>query len=285
MGICKADLWATIDALPSVVVNTAMAPPPIRPPGPRAMLGEALAWLEAPRLLWQAPQLARLARGDGGAVLVLPGFGAGDGSTALLRAYLTWLGYDARGWGMGINRGQVPKLVPRVVELLAATRAETRRRVRLVGWSLGGVLAREAARERPRLVERVVTFGTPVVGGPKYTAAAGRYRQRGYDLDAIERAAAARDAVPLRVPVTAIYSRGDGVVAWQACLDPRNRAVEHIEVGGTHVGLGFNPDVLRIVAERLALPARRGAGASSQRHNDTTAQRRHRARFRRAPRV
>ncbi|MDX2168643.1 MAG: alpha/beta hydrolase [Deltaproteobacteria bacterium] len=240
---------------------------PIRPPAPRAMLGEALAFIEGPRLLWQAPALARQPRGDGGPVLVLPGFGAGDGSTALLRAYLTWLGYDARGWGLGTNRGHVPKLVPRVVELVDAAQAATRRRVRLVGWSLGGVLAREAARERPTRVERVVTFGTPVVGGPKYTAAAERYRQRGYDLDAIEAAAAARDAVPLRVPVTAIYSRTDGVVAWQACIDPVNRGVEHIEVAGTHVGLGFNPDVFRLVAERLALPAR---VASPQRHHGTT---------------
>jgi pimeloyl-ACP methyl ester carboxylesterase len=202
-------------------------------------------------------------------VLVLPGFGAGDGSTALLRAYLAWLGYAARGWGLGINRGQVPKLVPRVVELLARTHGVAQRRVRLIGWSLGGVLAREAARERPELVERVVTFGTPVVGGPKYTAAAAAYRRQGHDLDAIEAAAAARDAVPLRVPVTAIYSRADGVVAWRACIDPTNADVEHIEVGGTHVGLGFNPDVYRIVAERLSLPRGRRRNTTAPRHNDT----------------
>jgi len=119
------------------------------------------------------------------------------------------------------------------------------------------VLARETARERPELVERVITFGTPVVGGPKYTAVADAYRRQGHDLDAIEVAAAARDRVPLRVPVTAIYSRADGIVAWEACIDPTNRDVEHIEVGGAHVGLGFNPDVYRIVAERLALRRRR----------------------------
>jgi pimeloyl-ACP methyl ester carboxylesterase len=232
-----------------------MGAQPIQPPGPRSLLAEGLAVLEGPRLLWQAPALARLPRGDGGPVLVLPGFGASDGSTALLRAYLGWLGYEARGWGMGVNRGQVPKLVPLVVELLARTHGAAQRRVRLIGWSLGGVLAREAARERPELVERVVTFGTPVVGGPKYTAVAATYRRQGHDLDAIEAAAAARDKVPLRVPVTAIYSRADGVVAWRACIDPTNRGVEHVEVGGTHVGLGFNPDVYRIVAERLAIGA------------------------------
>lgn len=119
------------------------------------------------------------------------------------------------------------------------------------GWSLGGTLAREAARERPDLVERVVTLGTPAVGGPKCTAAGAAYRRQGYDLDAIERDVAARERTPIRVPVTAIYSRDDGVVAWQACIDRHTRAIAHVEVRGTHTGLGFNPDVYRVVAEHL----------------------------------
>jgi pimeloyl-ACP methyl ester carboxylesterase len=242
---------------------------PIQPPRPRGLLAEGLAVLEVPRLLWQAPALARQPRGDGGPVLVLPGFGTNDSSTALLRAYLAWLGYDARGWGLGLNRGPLPELLTRVIEVLARTHGAARRRVRLVGWSLGGVLAREAAREQPQLVERVVTFGTPVVGGPKYTVAAEVYRRQGHDLDAYEASVAARDKVPLRVPVTAIYSRADGVVAWQACIDPTNRGVEHVEVGGAHLGLGFNPDVFRIVAERLARPRSRRRNTTTPRHDDT----------------
>jgi pimeloyl-ACP methyl ester carboxylesterase len=127
--------------------------------------------------------------------------------------------------------------------------------VRVVGWSLGGVLARETARRRPELVERVVTLGSPVVGGPKYTLAASFYRRQGVDLDALEREIAELDATPIRVPITALYSRSDGVVAWRACIDRVSPHVEHVEVGGSHAGLGFRAEVYRIVAERLAAPA------------------------------
>jgi len=132
------------------------------------------------------------------------------------------------------------------------------RGVRLVGWSLGGYLAREAARERPDAVERVITLGSPTVGGPKYTAVAEVYRRSGYDLDAIEAAVEARNRVPLQVPVTAIYSRSDAVVAWEACIDRVNPQVEHVEVHTTHLGLGFAPDVYRIIAQRFALRSDEG---------------------------
>jgi len=222
---------------------------PIEPPA-WSLLRESLILFEVPRLAWLAPVFASAPRGDRGAVLVLPGFGTGDGSTVLLRRFLGLLGYRVAGWGLGINRGDVPALIPRVIA--RAEQHAAGKRVRLVGWSLGGTLAREAARERPELVERVVTLGTPAVGGPKYTAVGAAYRRRGYDLDAIERQVAERERTPIRVPVTAIYSRGDGVVAWRACIDRHTPGVEHVEVSGTHTGLGFNPDVYRIVADRLA---------------------------------
>ncbi|MDJ0867556.1 MAG: hypothetical protein QNK03_15720 [Myxococcota bacterium] len=216
------------------------------------MLREGLALAELPRLALRAPELARQPRGAGEPVLVMPGFGAGDASTAPLRAYLGLLGYRVRGWGLGLNGGDVPSLIPEVAARTRRLAERARRPVRLVGWSLGGVLAREAAREEPGAVECVVTLGSPVVGGPKYTTVGALYARRGYDLDEIERAVEERNrAEPLRVPVTAIYSRGDGVVDWKACIDPWSPGVEHVEVGSTHVGLGFSPDVYRIVAQRL----------------------------------
>jgi pimeloyl-ACP methyl ester carboxylesterase len=121
----------------------------------------------------------------------------------------------------------------------------------LVGWSLGGYIAREYAREHPDEIRKVVTLGSPVVGGPRYTATAGWYRSQGHDLDEIERTIAERYATPLRVPVTAIYSRRDGVVAWRACIDKWSPRVRHIEVSETHVGLGFAPRVLAIVADEV----------------------------------
>jgi len=224
----------------------------IQAPEPIGLLREARGLLELPRLLLESPRLARQPKGRGQPVLVLPGFGAGDASTAVLRAYVRYLGYRPRGWGLGRNTGDVPVLLERVLAQLERIAAEERQSVALIGWSLGGVLAREAARERPAAARQVITLGSPVVGGPKYTAAAGFYRRQGIDLDAIEAEVEARNRQPFTTPVTAIYSRSDGVVAWRACIDPYAAQVEHVEVEATHLGLGFSPRVYEIIAKCLA---------------------------------
>jgi len=224
----------------------------IHAPSAKGLLYEAKGLLELPRLLVRFPALARQPRGKGEPVMVLPGYGAGDASTVVLRSYLRFLGYDARGWIIGRNSGDVPALFPRVLNGLESLARESGKPVRLIGWSLGGYLAREAARERPDIAHQVITLGSPVVGGPKYTLVADAYRRRGIDLDEIERQVASRNAVPLSTPVVAIYSRNDGVVAWQACIDRHGERVEHVEVGTTHLGLGFAPEVYAIVAQRLA---------------------------------
>jgi len=224
----------------------------LRAPDRRAAWGEAAGLLELPRLLLRAPSLARAPRGDGGPVMVLPGFATGDGATSILRGYLSFLGHDVHPWGLGRNDGDVPRLLPLLVSRVAALRSSTGLPVRLVGWSLGGYLAREVSREIPSDVDRVVTLGAPVVGGPKYTLAARAYRRRGADMDAIEAAVDARESVPLTRPVSAIYSRRDGVVAWQACVDERNACVDHVEVSSTHLGLAFSPDVYLLVATHLS---------------------------------
>ena len=225
---------------------------PIPTPSGTGLVGEVRGVLELPRLLLRFPHLARQPRGDGEPVLVLPGYGAGDGSTAVLRAYVRFLGYRPVGWDLGRNGGDVPELLPRVVERVTAVADEAGAPIDLIGWSLGGYLAREAARERPALARQVITLGSPVVGGPKYTAVADVYRRRGVDLDAIEAQVAARDEQPLETPVTAIYSRRDAVVAWQACIDRVAPNVDHVEVEATHLGLGFSANVFEIIAERLA---------------------------------
>ncbi len=224
----------------------------IQAPGPVGLLGEARGLLELPRLLLESPRLARQPKGRGQPVLVLPGFGAGDASTAVLRAYVRYLGHRPRGWGLGRNTGDVPALLARVLEQLDRIAAEERQPVALIGWSLGGVLAREAARERPAATRLVITLGSPVVGGPKYTAVAGFYRRQGIDLDAVEAEVAARNQQPIETPITAIYSRNDAVVAWRACIDRHAARVDHVEVEATHLGLGFSPRVFEIIAERLA---------------------------------
>ncbi|HYC57121.1 MAG TPA: alpha/beta hydrolase [Candidatus Binatia bacterium] len=224
----------------------------IQPPSTLLLLGECLTGLEFPRMLLRLPWLATAPRGEGEPVLVLPGYGASDTSTLLLQSYLRFLGYDVCGWGLGTNNGNVPRLMPRVLSLIEKLHRKSGAQVHLIGWSLGGFIAREAARERPELVRSVITLGSPVVGGPKYTAVARRYAARGFDLDAVEAEVDRRYDRPLCVPITAIYSKLDGIVAWKACIDDRSDGIEHVEVLTTHLGLGICADVYTIIADRLA---------------------------------
>lgn len=226
----------------------------IIPPTPAGLLREGLGLVEPVRFFLRFPELSRQPKGSGETVLVIPGYGTTDRITAGLRAYLKYLGYRPRGWGMGKNDGRVREAVIAMIKKTVSAYRRTGKPVKLIGWSLGGFIAREVARERPQCVDRIITLGSPVVGGPKYTVVAGAYRRKGYDLDAIAAEIALRDQVPLEVPVTAIYSKRDFVVAWQACIDRVSRNVEHIEVRTTHLGLGFSPEVYRIIADRLARP-------------------------------
>ncbi len=224
----------------------------LEPPPASGVMREIRGLLELPRLALRVPDLARQPRGHGQTVLVLPGYGAGDGSTSLLKSYLRLLGYRVTGWHFGRNSGDVAELLPRLLKRILSITYKTQQPIRIVGWSLGGFLAREIARERPDLVNRIITLGTPVIGGPKYTVVAPMFRRRGIDVDAIEAEIERRNQILLRTPVTAIYSRVDAVVTWRACIDHFGLNVEHVEVRTTHLGLGFSPDVYKIIAQRLA---------------------------------
>jgi pimeloyl-ACP methyl ester carboxylesterase len=225
---------------------------PITAPGRREALRElklpldVLRWTPEWFTMPSAP--ARTAR----TVLLLPGFGAGPRSMRVLEAFLRRRGHRVRDWGLGRNTGDAKGLRASLEPVVADCVARHGEPVVLVGWSLGGYIAREFAREHARQVRRVITLGSPVVGGPRYTATAGWYRSQGYDLDEVERAVAARYATPLQVPVTAVYSKRDGIVAWRACIDRWSPDVRHVEVNETHVGLGFAPRVLALVAEEIA---------------------------------
>ena len=188
----------------------------------------------------------------GSLVIDVPGWGAPESLTAPLRGYLRSLGYDAQGWGFGRNRGDVRGDVRRL-EKHVVSQAAGHGPISLVGWSLGGVIAREVAREIPASVSRVITYGTPIIGGPAHTVAARNY-EPGFG-DEVDRIVADLDAdAPISVPITAIFTRRDGIVAWQACIDRASPDVEHIEVSSTHIGLGIDPDVWEIVARTLAKP-------------------------------
>ena len=185
-------------------------------------------------------------------VVVFPGFSAGDLSTFALRRHLDKRGFRVHRWRLGVNRGDVPSLIPQVVARTEALHERYEEPISLVGWSLGGVLAREVARERPDIVRGVVTLGSPVIGGPKYTRAAGFYRNvLKQDLDEIEKSVDERNQIPIRVPLAAIYSKRDRVVQWEACIDRFNDHCEHIEVDASHLSLGFDPRVASIVSTRV----------------------------------
>lgn len=200
-------------------------------------------------------ELRRTPQGAGQPVLVLPGFLTSDSSTLVLRRHLKKLGFNAKGWKRGTNFGFVKAQLPIFSRLVKKLADEEGRAVHLVGSSLGGFLAREVARDCPQEVAQVISIGSPIVGGPKYTRAARFYRRAGINLDKIEAAVDARNAVPIEVPLTLIYSKCDGVVAWQACIDTQHDHAEHVEINIPHSCMGVSPQVFRVVSEKLgALP-------------------------------
>ncbi len=231
-----------------MVHPTPQSPPDSRPLSEAARLARGVIGLpRAYASSWRWP------RGRGETVLVVPGFATGDGSTVAIRTFLRRLGYRTEGWSLGRNRGDVPRLTPMVGDRIAELARASGGPIKVVGWSLGGVLAREATRLHPSLVDHIVTLGTPVVGGPKYTLVADAYRRQGVDLDEIERTVADRNRTPLPVRVTAIYSRLDAVVSWQACFDDNpDNDVRYVEVETGHAELGFSGPVFRAIAAALA---------------------------------
>lgn len=202
------------------------------------------------------PLLERLPRGDGHTVVVLPGFTADDRSTRPLRDLLNRLGYDARGWGLGVNIGPSHEIVEGMRTLFAQLLDQTEE-FSIVGWSLGGVYAREIARELPDHVRQVITLGSPlemVHGDDSATKPLWDSLEPIYEETA-QRSVRESHRPPLPVPTSAVYSRTDGIVYWQACLTVPGPTAENIEVYGSHCGLGFNTSVAYVVADRLAQPA------------------------------
>ena len=197
-----------------------------------------------------------LAQGDGHPVIVYPGLGAGAWSTSRLRESLTGAGFDARDWGFGQNtgpKGSIPDWLEQLRDAVGAVRAETGRDVSLVGWSLGGIYAREIGRDAPALVRQVVTLGSPFAARPDATHAGWLYRLLNRAKHEASYAGRMKQALP--VPSTSIYSKSDGVVPWQGCLQASGRLAENIEVDGvSHLGMGTNRKVLKIVADRLGQP-------------------------------
>lgn len=208
-------------------------------------------------------------------VMVVPGFGGSDWYTQWLRRYLATLGFQAEGWSLGRNMGgrhltgtldfypvppeklnapelEVPLLSMRLREHLRERVQAVEQPYTLVGHSLGGYLAREVTRQAPALVEQLITFGSPVYGGPKYTAAATAFNRLNVDMNWIESVILEREQIPIPVPITTIVSPTDGVVGYAAALDQHQPHAKRVEISTGHTGMAFSPKVWMAIRQALS---------------------------------
>jgi pimeloyl-ACP methyl ester carboxylesterase len=227
------------------------------------MPSRAMFALELPRAAQElalrvlaTPALRRVPKGDGHPVLVLPGFTGGDGSTRVMRAFLRRLGYYVHAWRLGRNWGPTDRIIDGLAERFVTLHEEHGQKLSLIGHSLGGIYARELARRAPGGVRQVITLGSPVRfvrlrsnAAPLYRTLSSVHSERVRDIrpEALE-------PLPASVPVTAVFTRSDGVVDWQGCTIDPSPVSECIEVRGSHSGLIHNVAVMQIVADRLARP-------------------------------
>lgn len=240
--------------------QTSRTEPSLRRPNPWYLASEGARAAGEYALLQAArPWLASAPRGDGHRVLVLPGLGASDRSTVPLRRFLSGLGYDVHGWGLGRN---IPS-----ADLIDRLRSRARSLVEtagpgattsLVGWSLGGIYAREIAKRTPSRIRQVITLGSPFRSTPDHETSIAPFlrrmeerREEGRGTRATERSGYGDDR-PLPVPSTSVFTRSDGIVPRYGCLDATTGPHESLEVIGSHSGLGHHPAVHWIVADRLA---------------------------------
>ena len=231
--------------------------PDIPVPSGWLLASEARAFWEFWASVAMFGTLKRMApRGDGHPVLVIPGLGASDLSTSLLRRFLDALGYQTQPWGQGRNRGLTEHTSTAMGARLQSIYEDQGQKVSIVGQSLGGVFARELAKDAPHRVRQVITLGSPFTGHPLASTGTHLYEwlsgDKFEDMD-FNQHLEMRAKPP--VPTTSIYSKLDGVVAWQCSIEDTRPDAENINLrGNTHCGMSFSPSALYLLAERLAQP-------------------------------
>ncbi|MFC4294865.1 esterase/lipase family protein [Novosphingobium tardum] len=233
---------------------------PAKPPSGLLTLAEgARGMAELASFFAMRPAMSLLPRGDGHGVLVLPGFMASDSSTRPMRSLLADLGYDVAGWDLGrnlrVDNARIAAMSARLRELHERSGGK----VSIVGWSLGGLFARELAKLHPEMVRQVISLGSPISPDRNHSNARHLFHAINGKTPEPQREGRFVDtghAPP--VPTTSIYTRTDGVVAWRGSLQHPELAdhsrTENIEVHASHVGLGVNPSVMFVIADRLAQP-------------------------------
>ncbi len=226
----------------------------LRAPSAWLLMLEGRAPWEYAALLAALPWMKTLPEAYGHPVLVFPGLGANDLTTAPLRALLGSLGYTTQPWQQGFNFGPRAGVLEKARAQLVDLHRRHHRKVSLVGWSLGGLYARELAKACPELTRCVVTLGTPFTGHPRATNAWRFFELVSGQTLADHHELLTQIRTPPPVPTTSIYSRTDGVVAWRCSVNEPSPLAENIEVQASHIGLGVNPVALYALADRLAQP-------------------------------
>ena len=232
-------------SLQEYTIHKSPHPAEIKRPG---LLQEIRSVLQPIKLLSQYRKLTKIQHGNGQKVMLFPGWKSHERVMYPLKTYLSKLGYTPQYWGLGINNGQLETYRDKIVKRLKAETSKDK--ITLIGWSLGGVVAREIAREIPEKISGVVTYGTPVIGGPAYTIGSKSWGAKETKrintlIDELDR------TNPIQVPMSIIFTKNDSIVTWSACLDNKSKNVKHYEVNSTHLSLGIDPEVWEIVSRHL----------------------------------
>jgi len=190
--------------------------------------------------------------GDGHPVFVIPGFMATDKSTKPLRDFLNKIGYNAYGWGLGRNYGE-EEHIDILLNQVDVLFQKHKKKVSLIGWSLGGIFVRQIAKTNPHLIRQVITLGSPFgsITGSNHASWLHKFITGGKGDDIIDPELLLDIPKPAPVPTTAIYSKQDGIVPWEYCMEEETDIHQNIQVIGSHLGFGVNPIVLQIIEDRL----------------------------------
>ena len=256
MVISFDSMFLSSPDLKGIVPTMKVYNPATEPPALYKLAAELRVTIEAPIFLSVPWNKLPVPKGDRHPVMLLPGFCTHDVTLQPLASKLTKLGYRAQTWGEGINFGTTPQLFDRLLEKVITLRTESDMQVSLIGWSLGGIMARKMAAMRPDLFRRVIMMGSPIHGSAEATRVgtlmAAVRKLKGTTI--IRQSGTPREPRECKVPVVSLFNRNDAIANWKNCIEINAASAENIHVAASHFGFGANPFVMQILTDRLAQP-------------------------------